>query len=130
VQVLVSFSGSSVSDSRTQNRVKVVESFIGNLTKVFHLKVFFIIEWFEECRQIMVKTEAIMVYPSCYSYILFDSIRKAHNISVTDGTMHLVNTTQRCTSRLSKYGRHKRKFSLYDKFTASYRLSTYVPPSH
>jgi len=42
MQVLVSFRGSSVSQSRTQNRVKVIESFIGNLTKVFHAKIFII----------------------------------------------------------------------------------------
>ena len=30
-----------------------------------------------------VRMEAVMVYPSCYSYILLDSMRKAHNISVS-----------------------------------------------
>jgi hypothetical protein len=42
VQVHVSFRGSSVSESGTQTRVKVTESFIGNLTKVIHAKIFII----------------------------------------------------------------------------------------
>jgi hypothetical protein len=84
----------------------------------------------------MVRTETIMVYPSCYSYILFDSIRKAHNISVSVignlsqiGTRYLAKRTHRCTSRFSKYGWNKRHLTLYYKFVAAYRLSMYVPPS-
>jgi len=57
----------------------------------------------------MVRIEAVMVYPSCYSYILFDSIRKPHNISVSVtgnlsqiGTRYLAKRTRRCTSRFSK----------------------------